>query len=399
MRNLEQDDREHQRSIAFAARARHAGQSFDSATSAITMPIYQIATYEQDELGKDKGNIHARTRNPTKATLERCIASLENADYGLAFASGLAACAMITHLLRPGDHILVDEQVCGGVYRLFENVVTRYQIQVTYVNTDDLLTVQQAIFSNTKMLWLESPSNPLLKVTDLAALCKLAKDNHLITVVDNSFATPHFQQPLQLGADIVVHSTTKYLNGNNDLIGGAIATSRCDLYEELKFLQNALGAIPAPIDCFLTLKGIETLALRMNRHAQNAQRVAEFLNIHPSILSVHYPGLSSHPQHELAKRQMSGFSGIIAFKLEDLQAVGSLLKDLRGFTPSENLGGTRSLICHPSTMTHAFMPKALQAERGITEGLLRLSVGLEDASDLIADLGRALPPRRTSVKR
>jgi cystathionine gamma-lyase len=398
MNDLKQDESGPQRGLGFAASAVPAGQRPDSAKGAITMPIYRTATYEQDDWGKDKEYTSGRIDNPARKALERCIASLENAEHSLAFASGLAACAMITHLLRPGDHILVGEHVYGGIYRLFENMDSRYQIQVSYVNTDDLVTVQQSIFSNTKMLWLESPANPLLKLVDLRALCKMAKDNHLISVVDNTFATPYFQQPLGLGADIVVHSTTRYLNGHCELIGGAIATSRSNLYEELKFLQNAFGTIPAPIDCFLMLRGIRTLAARMRQHAQSAQRVAEFLHTHPSILSLRYPGLASHPQHELAQRQMSGFGGIIACELEDLKAVDRLLKDLRVFTPAEIPGGPRSLVCHPSTMIHASMPKAVQIERGITEGWLRLSVGLEDPDDLIADLRRAIPHRTTSVR-
>ncbi len=395
MSQIRRDANENELGPGFATRAIHSGQHSDSETGAVTMPIYQTSTYEQAELGKDKGYIYGRTHNPTRAALERCIASLENAEYGLCFASGLAACATVTQLLRPGDHILVGDDVYGGVYRLFEKVVSRYQIDISYVNTDDIVGIERAIFSNTKMLWLETPTNPLLKLADLSGLSKLAKANNLITVVDNTFATPYFQQPLEFGADIVVHSTTKYLNGHSDVIGGAVVTSRADLYEELKFLQNAIGAVPGPLDCFLTLRGIKTLAVRMREHAQNAQKIAEFLNTHPGILSVSYPGLPSHPQYELAKRQMSGFSGIVACQLEDLEAVRQLFKDISVFALAESLGGTRSLICHPSTMTHASVPKAVQLERGITEGLVRLSVGLEDANDLIADLNQAIPQRKS----
>jgi cystathionine beta-lyase/cystathionine gamma-synthase len=394
MSKLKNEDSDDLEGLGFATRAIHIGQKSDSETGAINVPIYQTSTYEQVELGKDKGFIYGRTHNPTRSALERSIASLENGDYGLAFASGLAACATVTQLLRPGDHILVSNAVYGGVYRLFEQMVSRYQINITYIDTDDLVAIEQAIFSNTKMLWLETPTNPLLKLADLAALCNLAQTNHIVTVVDNTFASPYFQRPLEFGADIVVHSTTKYLNGHSDVIGGAIVTSRADLYEELHFLQNALGAVPGPLDCFLTLRGIKTLAIRMRQHAQSAQKLAEFLSTHPGVSSVIYPGLPSNPQYELAKRQMSGFSGIIACELGGLDAVRQLLKETKVFTLAESLGGARSLICHPSTMTHASIPKSVQIECGITEGLVRVSVGLEDVDDLIADLDRAIPQRK-----
>ena len=393
MNEPEQEASGDQRGLAFATRSTYAGQRSNCGMSAITWPIFQPSNHDREDLAKGYA-----MDNSTKGALELRIASLENAKYGLAFTSGFAACNMITHLLRPGDHILVGEHIYGDVQRFFENIVARYQIQVSYVNTYDLVAVQRSIFSNTKMLWLESPTHPLLELMDLAALCKLAKDNHVIAVVDNSVATPFFQRPLELGADIVVHANSRYLDGNSDLIGSAIATSRSDLYEELKFLQNALEAIPPTIDCFLALRGIKTFAARMRQHAQSAQTIAEFLHNHASILSVRYPGLSSHPQYELAKQQMSGFGGILAFELENFEAVCRLLKDLRVFSRAESLGGVKSVICHPSTMTHASMPKEVRIKRGITDRWLRISIGLEKVDDLIADLKRAIPPRTASVR-
>jgi cystathionine beta-lyase/cystathionine gamma-synthase len=377
--------------LRFETLAILAGQHSEPVTGAIITPIFQTSTYEQEELGKDKGYKYARSHNPTRTALEKCIASLENAKYGLAFSSGLAACSAVTYLLSPGDHVLIGEDVYGGVYRLFEKVVSRYKIDITYVDAADEKAVAAAIRPNTKILWIESPTNPTLKLADIEALAALAKQHDIITVVDNTFATPLFQKPLELGADIVVHSTTKYLNGHSDVIGGALVTSRDDLYETLQFHQNAVGAVPGPFDCFLVLRGIKTLALRVREHERNATAIAQFLSSHPAIERVFYPGLPTHPQFDLAKKQLSGFGGIVACEVKGgLEGAKALLKNTQLFALAESLGGPKSLICHPSTMTHAPIPKDVQRERGITEGLVRISVGLENAQDLIEDLGQAL---------
>jgi cystathionine gamma-lyase len=375
----------------FETRAIHAGQQSDPTSGAIITPIFQTATYEQEELGKDKGFIYARTHNPTRTALEKCIASLENAKYGLAYSSGLAACAGVTSLLKPGDHVVLGDDIYGGVYRLFEQVVAPHQIEITYVDLTRLDLVEKAIRPNTKLLWLETPTNPTLKLADIKALSTIAKKHNVVTVVDNTFATPCFQQPLNFGADIVVHSTTKYLNGHSDVIGGALVTSRDDLYQTLQFHQNAVGAVPGPFDCFLVLRGIKTLSLRVREHERNAATVARFLEQHPAIEKVFYPGLPSHPQFELARRQLSGFGGIVSCVVKGgLENARHVVNNVQLFALAESLGGHRSLICHPSTMTHKPIPREVQEERGIKQGLLRLSVGLENSQDLIDDLARAL---------
>jgi cystathionine gamma-lyase len=375
----------------FATEAIHAGQDADPTTGALITPIYQTSTFVLEELGKNKGFQYARTHNPTRSALEECIASLEGAKYGLASASGLAAAATVLNLLKSGDHVVCGEDVYGGVYRLFERVFKRYNIEFTYVNAQDLEALEAAITPQTRLVWLESPTNPLLRLADLRAVGEITKKHGVIFAVDNTFATPYLQRPLEFGADIVVHSTTKYLSGHSDVIGGAIVTSNEELYENLKFYQNAVGAVPGPFDCFLILRGIKTLSVRLKEHCRNAQQIAEFLQNHPGVESVFYPGLPTHPQYELAKKQMDGFGGMVAFVVKGgLESARALVNNTELFQLAESLGGVKSLICHPASMTHAPIPKEVREHCGISDGLIRLSIGLEDAQDLIEDLGEAL---------
>ena len=375
----------------FSTRAIHAGQEADPATGAIITPIYQTSTYVQEGLGKHKGYEYSRTHNPTRTSLEQCLASLEGGKHGLAFASGMAACATVMNLLSAGDHVVVGDDVYGGVYRLFERVLSRYKLSFTYVDARDLKAVESAIQSDTRMLWLETPTNPLLKLADLSALAALARSKKLISVVDNTFASPYFQRPLEKGIDIAVHSTTKYLGGHSDVVGGAIITANDEFHETLRFHQNAVGGVPGPFDCWLVLRGLKTLALRMREHEKNALAVARFLEKHPSIEKVIYPGLPSHPQHALAKQQMDGCGGMVSIVVKGgLERAQKLLQRTKLFALAESLGGVESLIGHPATMTHASIPREIREGRGITDGLVRLSVGIEDAEDLISDLERAL---------
>ena len=377
---------------SFQTAAIHAGHAADAETGALITPIYQTSTFVLEELGKNKGYQYARSHNPTRSALEKCIASLEGAKYGLASASGLAAASTVLQLLNTGDHVICGEDVYGGVYRLFERVFKKFGISVTYVDARDLNSIERAVEPNTRLLWLETPTNPLLRLADLRAVGALANEYGLLFVVDNTFATPYLQRPLHLGADIVIHSTTKYLSGHSDIIGGAIVTNREDLYEELKFHQNAVGSVPGPFDCFLTLRGIKTLAIRMREHERNAGTVANYLEGHPSIEKVYYPGLKSHPQHSLAIKQMDGFGGMLSCVVKGgLEAARQVVNNTRLFQLAESLGGVKSLICHPSSMTHAPIPKEVKEHCGIVDGLIRLSVGIESAEDLIADLERVLP--------
>lgn len=377
--------------LSFATRAIHFAQEPDSATGAIATPIYQTSTFVLEELGKNKGYQYARSHNPTRTALEKCLASLEGARYGVATASGLAAVSIVAGLLKSGDHVICGEDVYGGVYRLFERVLRKYNIDFTYVNARVPAEVEAAIRPETKLIWLETPTNPLLRLADLQVIGEIAKKHKLLYAVDNTFATPYFQQPLKFGADIIVHSTTKYLSGHSDVIGGAVITDREDLYEELQFTVNATGCVPGPFDCFLILRGLKTLHLRLKEHQRNALAVAKFLEDHPQVETVYYPGLPSHPQHELAKQQMTGFGGIVSFVVRGgLPAAKSFLHSTQLFQLAESLGGVKSLVCHPSTMTHAPIPKDVQEHCGIVDGLIRLSVGIEEGEDLIADLTWAL---------
>jgi cystathionine gamma-lyase len=384
--------------LGFATRAIHHAQDPDSATGAIATPIYQTSTFVLEELGKNKGYQYARSHNPTRTALEKCLASLEGARFGVATASGLAAVSVVASLLKAGDHVICGEDVYGGVYRLFEKVLRKYAIEFTYVNAREPQQIVNAIRPETKLIWLETPTNPLLRLADLKAVGEIARKYNLIYAVDNTFATPYFQRPIEFGADIIVHSTTKYLSGHSDIIGGAVITDREDLYQELQFNTNATGCVPGPFDCFLILRGLKTLALRLREHERNATAIAQYLEAHPAVEKVYYPGLPSHPQHELAKRQMSGFGGIVSFVVRGgLPAARQFLHSTRLFQLAESLGGVKSLVCHPSTMTHAPIPKDVQEHCGIVDGLIRLSVGIEYRDDLLADIDAALASLTTTT--
>ncbi len=377
--------------MKFSTKAIHVGQSPDPATGATITPIYQTSTYTQEAVGVTKGYDYSRAGNPTRTALEECLASLEDARFGLTFASGCAATEAITHLLKAGDHMVVSSEVYGGTYRLFRMVMENHGLNFTFVNPSGPDAFAEAITPKTKMVWLESPTNPLLTVIDIAAITAVAKKKNCLTIVDNTFASPYFQQPLALGADISMHSTTKYIGGHSDVIGGAVLCNGKEVYEKLKFIQKAVGAVPGPMDCYLTLRGVKTLALRMERHAQNAQKVAEHLSGHPKVAKVFYPGLPSHPQHALAKRQMSGFSGMMSFEVKgDAAAARRVMESFKLFSLAESLGGVESLVCYPAIMTHAAIPPSERAKIGISDGLIRLSVGIEDVDDLIADVDQAL---------
>ncbi|MFN2450280.1 MAG: cystathionine gamma-synthase [Candidatus Baltobacteraceae bacterium] len=376
--------------MKFSTKAIHAGQGADPATGATIVPIYQTSTYTQDAVGAHKGYDYSRSINPTRVALETQLAALEGAQYGCAFASGMAATAAVMNILASGDHVVASDDMYGGTYRLFSKVLERYGLQFTYVDMADANAVRAAIRPNTKLFWIETPTNPLLKLIDIRAIADL-KTAGAIVVVDNTFATPYFQQPLALGADVVVHSTTKYIGGHSDVVGGAALTSDKALYETIKFHQNAAGGVPGPHDAWLTMRGAKTLAVRMREHASNAQAVAEFLEAHAEIDRVYYPGLPSHPQHALARRQMTGFGGMVSFTLKGPQQRAiDFANQMQYFSLAESLGGVESLICHPGRMTHGSIPKELREARGVTDGLLRLSVGIEDIEDLIGDLRGAL---------
>ena len=374
----------------FDTRAIHAGQPDDATTGAVAVPVYQTSTFAQAEPGVHQGYAYARSENPTRSALEANLAALEDARFGLAFASGLAAVNNVLNLLEAGDHVVSCTDLYGGSYRLFTKLYARLGITFTFVDTTDLAAVERAFRPRTRLLWLESPSNPLLRVTDLAACSALAHSRGVLAVADNTFATPVLQQPLALGADIVVHSTTKYLNGHSDVIGGAVLTNSPELHERLRFFQNAVGAIPGPQDCSLVLRGIKTLGLRVGRHCANAGAIARWLASDHRVARVHYPGLASHPQHALAGRQMGDFGGIVSFELADEAAARAFARAVQLWTVAESLGGPWSLLCHPPTMTHASVEPEVRRRNGITDGLVRLSPGLEDAQDLIEDLDRAL---------
>ncbi len=377
--------------MKFSTRAIHAGQEPDPSTGAIMTPIFQTATYAQTGLGEHKGFEYARTGNPTRSALEACIAALEDGQYGLAFASGMAAESAILSLLSAGDHVVACDDLYGGTYRIFERVMRRYNVEASYVPAGDVAGYEKAIRSNTRLVWLESPTNPLLNLVDIQAVAALAHSRNVPVVVDNTFASPYFQQPLRMGADIIIHSTTKYLNGHSDVIGGVVITNDAEVYEAIKFYQNAAGGVPSPFDCWLTLRGIKTLALRMRQHEANAQTVARFLTEHSRVERVFYPGLPSHRDYELAKRQMSGFGGMVSFQFKGARAdVDKVVRRFKVFTLAESLGGVESLVCHPASMTHGSIPQHIREARGLTETLLRLSVGIEDIEDLLADLEHAL---------
>lgn len=368
----------------------HAGQTPDPSTGAIITPIYQTSTYVQDALGEHKGYEYGRTQNPTRAALEANLAAIEAGRAGFAFASGMAAIGAIASALVAGDHVVVGDNTYGGTFRLFDKVLSRYALTFSYVDTSDPDLVARAITPKTKMIFVETPSNPLMKLTDLSAIADLAHTRGVRLVVDNTFASPAIQRPLELGADLVVHSTTKYLNGHSDSVGGIVVATRDEDIEWLKFVQNAAGAILSPFDSWLVLRGTKTLPIRMERHNANGQALAEYLAAHPKVQTVYYPGLPSHPQHALATRQMRGFGGMLAFDVGSLEGARTVLNSVRLLALAESLGGVETLISHPATMTHASVPAETRARLGITDGLVRISVGIEDLDDLREDLARAL---------
>lgn len=373
--------------MKFSTKAIHIGQDPDPATGSVTVPVYLTATYYQPEPGREGKYVYSRTGNPTRDALERNLAALEGGRFGLAFSSGMAATTTVLMLLRKGDHVIAGDDVYGGTYRLFEQVLRNYGLQFSYVDARDPEKVEKAVRKNTRMVWVETPTNPLMKIIDIRAMAKIARKAKAMLVVDNTFMSPYFQNPLQHGADIVVHSTTKYLGGHSDLIGGAAITSNPEIYQRLKFLQNAVGAVPGPLDAWLVLRGVKTLALRMERHDQNARRIAEFLSKQPKVERVYYPGLTDHPQRKVVEKQMRGYGGMISFELKSgMGPSKKLLKKLHIFTVAESLGGVESLIEHPASMTHASVPRATRLERGITDSLIRISVGIEDVEDLLKDL-------------
>ena len=374
----------------FATRAVHAGQVGDPLSGAVMTPIYQTSTYIQEGLGRHKGYEYARTRNPTREALERNVAALEGARHGFAFGSGLAALDAVIKLLSAGDHVVSGENVYGGSHRQMTHIWARMGITFTFVDGGDAAAVAKAVTPKTKLVYAETPTNPMMRLCDLAATGEIAKKAGALFVVDNTFATPYFQLPLQFGADIVLHSTTKYLNGHSDIIGGMLVTSRDDVAERLGFIQNSSGAVPGPFDCWLALRGTKTLALRMRQHDASGRRIAEWLTKHPRAKQVYYPGLPSHPQHDLACRQMKGFGGMISVELGDLGFARRVVERTKIFALAESLGGVESLIGHPASMTHASVPREMRERMGLTDSLVRLSVGIEDVEDLIADLDQAL---------
>ena len=376
--------------LRFGTLAVHAGPTPDPLAGAVMAPIYQTSTYVQAGLGKHKGYEYARTQNPTREALERSIAALEGGRHGFAFGSGLAALDAALKLLSAGDHVVCGENVYGGSHRQMTHIWARLGLAFTFVDTADLQRVADAVTPHTKMVYVETPTNPMMRLCDLQAAGEIASRAGALLVVDNTFATPYFQRPLELGADLVLHSTTKYLNGHSDMVGGMLVATRDDLAERLAFIQNGSGAVPGPFDCWLALRGAKTLALRMRQHDANARRIAEWLTRQPNVQHVYYPGLPSHPQHDLACRQMKGFGGMISIELGSIERAKRFVERTKLFALAESLGGVESLIGHPATMTHASVPQALRDKMGLSDSLVRLSVGIEDVEDLIADLDQAL---------
>jgi cystathionine beta-lyase/cystathionine gamma-synthase len=377
-------------SARFSTICIHAGQEPDPSTGAIITPIFQTSTYVQEELGKHKGYEYARTQNPTRFALEQNIAAIEGGTAAYAFASGMAAIDAITTLLESGDHVVVTDNTYGGTFRLFDKVLTKYGLEFSYVDTSRPELIEQAIRPRTRMLFVETPTNPVLRLTDLAAAAAIAKTHRIRFVVDNTFASPCLQRPIEFGADLVMHSTTKYLNGHSDSIGGIVVATRPEDAEWLKFIQNAAGAILSPFDSWLVLRGTKTLALRMARHNTNGQALAEYLQSHPNVTKVIYPGLPSHPQHELAKRQMKGFGGMLSFEVGSFEAARDVCNRVRLMALAESLGGVETLMTHPASMTHASVPPERRAAIGLSDSLVRISAGIEDVQDLIEDLEQAL---------
>jgi cystathionine gamma-lyase len=378
--------------MKFGTKAIHAGQKPDPTTGAIMTPIYQTSTYAQTSPGKHKGYEYARTQNPTRTALEANLAALENAKYGRCFASGLAATDAILKMFNPGDEIISTSDLYGGTFRIFTKIYERFGLKFRFVNMQNLSEIQSAVTSKTKLVWIETPTNPMMNIIDIVAVVAIAKKARALTVVDNTFASPYLQNPLDLGAEIVMHSATKYISGHSDVIMGFAATNDLAIEQQLAFIQNASGAIPGPQDCFLVLRGIKTLHIRMDRHCKNGEIIAHFLKNHPKVESVYWPGFSDHPNHEVAKSQMSNYGGMLSFKLKDdsQEAAFRVLENLKIFTLAESLGGVESLAGHPASMTHASIPREQRLAGGLTDSLIRLSVGIEDTEDLVADLNQAI---------
>src|SRR5438477_2531864 len=376
--------------MGFATTAIHAGQEADPTTGAVTVPIYQTSTYAQEGLGKHKGFEYARTQNPTRFALERNIAALEGARFGYAFASGMAAIDATLKLIKAGEHVVVSDNTYGGTFRLFSRVLSNYGIEFSFVDTTDVQNVEAAIKANTKMVFVETPTNPVMMVTDLKAVSDVAHASGARVVCDNTFMSPYLQRPIEFGVDIVVHSTTKFLNGHSDGVGGAVVLNNEDDASWIAFIQNSAGAILSPFDSWLVLRGVKTLALRMEQHDKSGRAVAAFLEDHPKVLKIYYPGSTSHKQHELAKRQQKGFGSMVAFDVGSLEAARTVLESVKVCTLAESLGGVETLVCHPATMTHASVAPEVRERLGITDGLVRISVGIEDTDDVIADIDQAL---------
>lgn len=378
--------------MKFATKAIHAGIEPDPTTGAIMTPIYQTSTYVQESPGKHKGYEYARTQNPTRTVLQNNLAALENGKHGICYASGLAATDAILKLFKPGDEIIASNDLYGGTYRIMVRVFQEYGIKFRFIGLENPATLETAITPETKMVWIETPTNPLLRIVDIEAIAKITKAKNTLLVVDNTFASPYLQNPLDLGANIVLHSVTKYLGGHSDTVMGAIILNDDEIAKRLEFIQNACGAVPGPQDCFLVLRGIKTLHIRMQRHCENALQIARFLSQHPKVSQVNYPGLETHPQHELAKRQMRGFGGMVSFELhgDSLPEAIKVMESFEVFSLGESLGGVESLCTHPASMTHASIPKEERARNGLKDTLIRLSVGIEDVEDLIADLKQAI---------
>jgi cystathionine gamma-lyase len=376
--------------MKFATKAIHAGQHPEEVTGAVSTPIFQTSTYSNKKLGESKGFDYGRTTNPTRFALERNLAELENGKYGFCFSSGMAAVHALITMFKPNDHIICSDNVYGGVFRLFDQIIKDYNIEFSFINTSDLKLVKNSIKPNTKLIHIETPTNPMLGITDIEAVSKIAKKKNILLSVDNTFMSPYYQNPLDLGADIVVHSSTKYLNGHCDVIGGCVITSNDEIAEKIKFIQKSIGAVPAPLDCWLTLRSIKTLAYRMKAHNENAIAICEVLRKDKKIKKLFYPGLKSHPQFKIIKKQMRGFGGMISIDVGSYKEAEKFCNALEIFQIAESLGGVESLVCHPATMTHASVPKEFRERIGITDGLVRLSVGIEDKEDLINDIKTAL---------
>ncbi|HKP12092.1 MAG TPA: cystathionine gamma-synthase [Blastocatellia bacterium] len=385
-----QDATQEMTRMKFSTIAIHAGQEPDPTTGAVSVPIYQTSTYAQEGIGRHKGFEYARTQNPTRLACEKNLAALESGRYGYAFASGMAATNAVMTLLRAGDHVIVSDNTYGGTFRLFDKVLRKFGLEFSYVDAREPQNVEDAARAETRMVFIETPTNPVMSLVDIAAVSEITKRRGIRLVVDNTFMSPYFQRPLELGADIVVHSTTKYLNGHSDSVGGIVVLNDEEEAQQMGFIQNAAGAILSPMDAFLIMRGTKTLAVRMRQHDENGRRVAQFLAEHPAAQKVYYPGLKSHPQYELARRQMAGFGGMISFDTGSLENAGRVLEGVRLCTLGESLGGVETLISHPATMTHASVPEIERNRLGITDGLVRISVGIEDVEDIISDLDQAL---------